>query len=178
MTAQRFMSTTGKPTVEELCSTFRDSAPRMRVLREKLDLVPDNLEEVDLYDLRRIINRWYLEDRELFDSMFPNMIEKNFMHIRTVDEVIIQSIPSLPLIKKEIEDAIVRNPRCAVSITFQRHTITGCFDRKVNNSSISMNNLKPKANPSLFFVLLVMNLPNGMQGNEKLLSSLSLSLPQ
>ena len=57
MTAQRFMSTTGKPTVEELCSTFRDSAPRMRVLREKLDLVPDNLEEVDLYDLRRIINR-------------------------------------------------------------------------------------------------------------------------
>ncbi len=75
MTAQRFMSTTGKPTNKELCSTFSDSAPRMRVLREKLGRNPDDLEEVDLYDLRRILNKWYLEDTKSFENMFPNMIE-------------------------------------------------------------------------------------------------------
>ena len=152
MTAQYFLSA-GKPTSGELSSIFSDSAPRMQVLREKLGLNPDDLNEVDLHDLRRIIQTWYLCDKDSFDSMFPNMIKEKFMHMRTVDETIVQSTPELSVIKRAIEGAIVRNPRCAVSITYNAHTITGCFDRAVSNSSIFMNNSKPKANSTsyLFF---------------------------
>ena len=151
MTAQIFLSTTGKPTKEQLCSIFSNSAPKMRVLREKLNL--RDLEEVDLHDLRRIIQAWYRSDIDSFEGMFPDMIPEKFMQMRTVDETVVHSTPELPVIKKAIEDAILRNPRCAVSVTFNAHTITGCFDREVSNSPIFMNNSKPKANSTsnLFF---------------------------
>ncbi len=96
------------------------------------------------------------------------------MQIRTVDETVVHSTPELPVIKRAIEDAIVHNPRCAVSITFNAHTITECFDIVVSNSPIFMNNPKPKANGTSYLFLLVMNLPNGMQGKEQLFYRLAL----
>ncbi len=175
MIAQWFLATTGKPTSTQLCSIFRDSAPRMRVLREKLGFDADKLQEVDLHDLRRFIQTWYLRDRDSFDSTFPKiLIPEKFMQIRTVDETVVQSTPELPVIKRAIEDANVHNPRCAVSITFNTHTITGCFDIVVSNSPIFMNSPKPKANGTSYLFLLVMNLPNGMQGKEQLFYRLAL----
>jgi hypothetical protein len=79
------------------------------------------------------------------------MIRDKFMQLRTVDETVVQSTPELPVIKRAIEGAVVRNPRCAVSITFNAHTITGCFDTVVSNSPIFMNNSKPKANGTSYF---------------------------
>jgi hypothetical protein len=166
MIAQWFLATTGKPTSTQLCTIIRTSAPRMRVLRGKLGFDEDKLDEVDLHDLRRIIQAWYLGDQDSFDSTIPNMIRDKFMQIRTVDEIIVQSIPSLPGIKKAIEGVIVRNPRCAVSITFNAHTITGCFDIVVSSLPIFMNNPKPKANGTSYLFLL--------QGQEKLFYRLAL----
>ncbi len=149
MIAQWFLAATGKPTSDQLCMIIRTSAPIMRVLRQKLGYDPDELDEVDLRDLRRIISTWYLSDQETFDSTFPKMIRDKFMQIRTVDEIVVRSIPSLPEIKKAIEGVIVRNPRCAVSITFNAHTITGCFDTVVSNLPIFMNN--PTTNGKRYF---------------------------
>jgi hypothetical protein len=154
MIAQWFLAATGKPTSTQLCMIIRTSAPKMRVLREKLGYDADKLGEVDLHDLRRVIQIWYLSDQDSFDSTFPKMIRDKFMQIRTVDETVVRSIPSLPEIKKAIEGVIVRNPRCAVSITFNAHNITGCFDIVVSNLPIFMNNPKPKANGTSYLFLL------------------------
>ena len=120
----------GVPDKKDLERLFRYAAPRMRLLREKLRMNPDLYEDVDFYDFVVEMQRLVVEDKPLIADKFRFLVSSNVSNAVLFDEEVRKDY-HLPLLKKKVEDVLEKDEKCAVSIMFNEHIVTGCFDAKV-----------------------------------------------
>ena len=109
---------------------FAYAAPRMRLMRKLLKLNPELVEEVEFLDFLYAIQRLHSDDNDTFLLRFPHVETNNVLRTVTFDEDVRKGYP-LPTLKKWVEDVLKTDKKCAVSILFNQHIATGCFDSKV-----------------------------------------------
>ena len=109
---------------------FAYAAPRMRLMRKLLKLDPELFEDVEFYEFVQAIKSLKEDDNALFQKRFPLLEPKNVMRTCSFDEDVTKDQP-LPKLKKLVEDVLTNDKKCAVSIMFNEHIATGCFDAEV-----------------------------------------------
>ncbi len=120
----------GVPDKKDLESLFSCAAPRMRLLREKLRMNPDLYEDVEFYDFVFEMQRLVVEDKPFIEKRFKFLVSSNVSNAVLFDEEVRKDY-HLPILKKKVEDLLQKHEKCAVSIMFNEHIVTGCFDAKV-----------------------------------------------
>ena len=109
---------------------FAQAAPRMSMVRELLELKSEDYEYVDFLDFVGVMKNMCENDKDLFQKRFPSLQSKNVLHTKTYDEDVTKGC-TLPDMKKRIEDVLRKDKKCAVSIVYNEHIVTGCFIAKV-----------------------------------------------
>ena len=102
----------------------------MRLMREKLCMKPDLFEDVEFFDFILEMQRLVVDDKPLIADKFPFLVSSNVSNVVMFDEEVRKDY-HLPLLKKKVEDVLEKDEKCAVSIMFNEHIVTGCFDAKV-----------------------------------------------
>ena len=120
----------GIPEKKNLEKLFRYAAPRMRLMREKLCMDPDLFEDVEFFDFVVEMQRLVEDDKTFIADKFPFLVSSNVSNVVMFDEEVRKDY-HLPLLKKKVEDVLEKDEKCAVSIMFNEHIVTGCFDAKV-----------------------------------------------
>ena len=91
---------------------------------------PDLYEDVEFYDFVFEMQRLVLEDKPFIEKRFKFLVSSNVSNVVMFDEEVRKDY-HLPLLKKRVEDVLEKDEKCAVSIMFNEHIVTGCFDAKV-----------------------------------------------
>ena len=120
----------GVPDKQTLEKLFRCAAPRMRLMREQLCMKPDLFEDVEFFDFVVEMQRLVVEEKPLIADKFRFLVSSNVSNVDMFDEEV-RKDHHLPLLKKKVEDVLEKDEKCAVSIMFNEHIVTGCFDAKV-----------------------------------------------
>ena len=120
----------GVPDKETLEKIFSCAAVRMRLMREKLHMDPDLFEDVEFFDFVLEMQRLVVEDIPLIQDKFRFLVSSNVSNVVIFDEEVRKDC-HLPGTKKKVEDVLEKDEKCAVSIMFNEHIVTGCFDAKV-----------------------------------------------
>ena len=120
----------GVPDKKDLEKLFLYAAPRLRLLREKLRMDPDLYEDVDFFDFVVEMQRLVEDDKPFIQQWFPSLEYDNVLDAVMFDEEVREDHP-LPALKKKVEDVLVKDKQCAISIMFNEHIVTGLFDAKV-----------------------------------------------
>ena len=120
----------GVPEKKNLEKLFRYAAPRMRLMREKLCMDPDLFEDVEFFDFVVEMQRLVEEDKPFIEEWFPSLESNNVLGVVLFDEEVRKDHP-LPVLKKNVEDVLEKEGECAISIMFNEHIVTGCFDAGV-----------------------------------------------
>ena len=109
---------------------FTFAAPRMRLMRTLLNMIPDKTEEVDMIDFVDTMQKLQREDNATFVKRFPYVEPNNVLRNVIFDEDIIKGHP-LPRLKQWVENVLKTDKRVAISFMFNQHIATGCFEREV-----------------------------------------------
>jgi hypothetical protein len=89
------------------------------------------MEDVEFYDFVDAIKNYLKDDNSKFQKRFGTLLEsKNVLRTCSFDEEVTKGQP-LPQLKKLVEGVLTKDKICAVSIMFNEHIATGCFDAKV-----------------------------------------------
>jgi hypothetical protein len=103
----------------------------MRLMRKLLKLDPDKFEDVEFYEFVDAIKKYMKDENIKFQERFSKLLDsKNVLLTCSFDEDVAKGQP-LPKLKKLVEDVLTKDKICAVSIMFNEHIATGCFDAKV-----------------------------------------------
>ncbi len=78
---------------------FVYAAPRMRLMRKLLKMVPELVEDVEFCDFVVEIKRLQRNDNNLFQKRFPLLVPKNVLRTSSFDEDVRKDYP-LPKLKK------------------------------------------------------------------------------
>ncbi len=133
--ALQFLSGTirlDKATLERI---FAASAPKMRLMRERLGMDPDAYEQLDLDEIMDNIEQWYIDDKKAVQSTFPTHKEEHFLVWQTFGGPVTMEAVFLD-IQTLVEAQLASKVKVAVTIWFRYHFITGCFDREVRSPRV------------------------------------------
>jgi hypothetical protein len=117
-----------------LAGLIEKSANKTRFMRQKLNLVPDKYEEIDLDEMLHVIAGLYknITTREPFVQVFPrdNHNPVNFLTWSTFHGLFTNE-DFFKLLQERVEATIQERGICALSFYLRSHYITGYFDTQV-----------------------------------------------
>ena len=138
-----FIFSNGSPKNYLLERIIGDAASRMRMLRKlihdsKPEVSPDEAVPVDTIEMLEVLKELHTKDEKRFAKAFNRVTDPvTFLLNDTFDEPVTCGA-TLPRIKAKVEARLQKCSRCAISVSFEGHVISGCFD---NNKAVIYSSL-------------------------------------
>jgi hypothetical protein len=122
----------GWPTKEQLEHIIAATGPKLYAMRSEMNLKP--LSFLVIGDLISSLRKAAEDEPTRFSIMYP-YIKMPYLKDTAVFEGSLASTTDRTQLQHRVEQHLGKHKRCALSLWFNHHIITGCFDKEVRSQA-------------------------------------------